>query len=151
MVTVYLCHEGTNNHGKIHYQASQIFGLYRVGNRRWQQIFRRQGTTICQKEYILFQLGVCKPIEIYSVSIRQSGQKGNNCCHGTDNEHFGFGRGIHYCVRAPLARMKTQIASNVLVRVFVNPHHILSSQMTGRLDILVVKRSLSCCSVSITF
>jgi cytochrome P450 len=39
----------------------------------------------------------------------------------TDNEHFGFGRGIHYCVGAPLARMETQIALNALVRRFLNP------------------------------
>src|SRR5262249_52162856 len=39
----------------------------------------------------------------------------------TDNEHFGFGRGIHYCVGAPLARMETHIALNALVRRLVNP------------------------------
>jgi cytochrome P450 len=39
----------------------------------------------------------------------------------TDNEHFGFGRGIHYCVGAPLARMETQIALNALVRRLLNP------------------------------
>ncbi len=32
----------------------------------------------------------------------------------TDNEHFGFGRSIHYCVGAPLARMETHIALNGL-------------------------------------
>ena len=39
----------------------------------------------------------------------------------TGNEHFGFGRGIHYCVGAPLARMETHIALNALVRRLVNP------------------------------
>jgi cytochrome P450 len=39
----------------------------------------------------------------------------------TDNEHFGFGRGIHYCVGAPLARMEAHIALNALVRRLVNP------------------------------
>jgi cytochrome P450 len=39
----------------------------------------------------------------------------------TDNEHFGFGRGIHYCVGAPLARMETHIALNALARRLVNP------------------------------
>jgi len=39
----------------------------------------------------------------------------------TDNEHFGFGTGIHYCVGAPLARMETHIALNALVRRLVNP------------------------------
>jgi cytochrome P450 len=38
-----------------------------------------------------------------------------------DNEHFGFGRGIHYCVGAPLARMETYIALNALVRRLINP------------------------------
>jgi hypothetical protein len=31
----------------------------------------------------------------------------------TDNERFGFSRGINYCVGAPLARIETQIALNV--------------------------------------
>lgn len=39
----------------------------------------------------------------------------------TDNEHLGFGRGIHYCVGAPLGRMETHIALNALVRRLVNP------------------------------
>jgi cytochrome P450 len=39
----------------------------------------------------------------------------------TDNEHFGFGRGIHYCVGAPLARMEMHMALNALVRRLVNP------------------------------
>jgi cytochrome P450 len=39
----------------------------------------------------------------------------------TDNEHFGFGRGIHYCVGAPLARMETHIALSALARRLVNP------------------------------
>jgi cytochrome P450 len=39
----------------------------------------------------------------------------------TDNEHFGFGRGIHYCVGAPLARMETHIALSALTRRLVNP------------------------------
>ena len=39
----------------------------------------------------------------------------------TDNQHFGFGRGIHYCVGAPLARIETHIALSALVRRLVNP------------------------------
>src|SRR5215470_941550 len=38
-----------------------------------------------------------------------------------DNEHFGFGRGIHYCVGAPLARIETHVALSALVRRLVNP------------------------------
>jgi len=38
-----------------------------------------------------------------------------------DNEHFGFGRGIHYCVGAPLARIETHVALTALVRRLVNP------------------------------
>ncbi|MGC2570059.1 MAG: cytochrome P450 [Candidatus Nitrosopolaris sp.] len=38
-----------------------------------------------------------------------------------DNEHFGFGRGIHYCVGAPLARIETHVALSALVRRLANP------------------------------
>jgi cytochrome P450 len=40
----------------------------------------------------------------------------------TDSERFGFGRGSYYCGGAPLARMETHIALNVLVRLLVNRH-----------------------------
>ena len=39
----------------------------------------------------------------------------------TDNQHFGFGRGIHYCVGAPLARIETHVALRALVRRLAKP------------------------------
>jgi cytochrome P450 len=39
----------------------------------------------------------------------------------TDNAHFGYGGGIHYCFGAPLARTETQVALQELARRLVNP------------------------------
>ncbi|QBD83556.1 cytochrome P450 [Ktedonosporobacter rubrisoli] len=42
-----------------------------------------------------------------------------------DNEHFGFGDGIHYCFGAPLARLEVQIALNALVRRVIEPRLVI--------------------------
>jgi cytochrome P450 len=38
-----------------------------------------------------------------------------------DNQHFGFGGGLHYCVGAPLARMEAEIALVALCRRLTEP------------------------------
>ena len=38
-----------------------------------------------------------------------------------DNQHFGFGGGLHYCVGAPLARIEAEIALVALSRRLVSP------------------------------
>jgi cytochrome P450 len=38
-----------------------------------------------------------------------------------DNQHFGFGGGLHYCLGAPLARIEAEIALISLSRRLVDP------------------------------
>jgi cytochrome P450 len=42
-----------------------------------------------------------------------------------DNEHLGFGGGVHYCVGAPLARLETAIALTELARRLVHPRLVV--------------------------
>lgn len=43
----------------------------------------------------------------------------------TDNQHFGFGNGIHYCFGAPLARLEVQISLHALVSRLINPRLVI--------------------------
>jgi cytochrome P450 len=43
----------------------------------------------------------------------------------TDNQHFGFGGGIHYCFGAPLARLEAQLALTALARRLKNPRLVV--------------------------
>ena len=39
---------------------------------------------------------------------------------GAENRHVGFGRGPHFCLGAPLARLETDIALETLLRLLPN-------------------------------
>jgi len=43
----------------------------------------------------------------------------------TDNEHFGWGSGIHTCLGGPLARLEVNLALETFVRRVKNPHLVV--------------------------
>lgn len=64
----------------------------------------------------------------------------------TNNQHFGFGGGLHYCIGAPLARLETEIALVSLCKRLIRPRLTIDpppyrpgASLRGpkRLDILV--------------
>lgn len=44
------------------------------------------------------------------------------------NQHLAFGKGIHYCLGAPLARLEGQIAIGTLLRRMPNVHLAVDPQ-----------------------
>ncbi|MBV8717531.1 MAG: cytochrome P450 [Chloroflexi bacterium] len=49
---------------------------------------------------------------------RQFAQPEEFCMHRNPNPHLAFGKGIHYCLGAPLARLEARIALGILLRRF---------------------------------
>ncbi|AWS43388.1 cytochrome P450 [Streptosporangium sp. 'caverna'] len=49
-----------------------------------------------------------------------------------DNQHLGFGGGIHYCFGAPLARLETRLALSELTRRLVNPRLVTDPPLYRR-------------------
>lgn len=48
------------------------------------------------------------------------------------NHHLAFGKGIHYCLGAPLARLEGQIAFSILFRRLPNLHLAIHPQDLSR-------------------
>jgi cytochrome P450 len=60
-----------------------------------------------------------------------------------DNQHFGFGSGVHICFGAPLARIEAQIALAELIRRLDNPRLVQDPPPYRRSPILRGPRHLA--------
>jgi cytochrome P450 len=74
------------------------------------------GTTIPQGELVLAVIGSANRDE------RQFENPDTLNITRDPNKHLAFGKGIHHCLGAPLARMEAQIAIDTLLRRFLNLH-----------------------------
>jgi cytochrome P450 len=61
----------------------------------------------------------------------------------SDNQHFGFGSGVHICFGAPLARLEAQIALAELIRRLENPRLVEDPPPYRRRPILRGPRHLT--------
>ncbi len=61
----------------------------------------------------------------------------------SDNQHFGFGSGVHICFGAPLARIEAQIALGELIRRLDNPRLVQDPPPYRRSPILRGPRHLA--------
>ncbi|WP_283134901.1 cytochrome P450 [Rhizohabitans arisaemae] len=59
-----------------------------------------------------------------------------------DNEHLGFGSGVHYCFGAPLARLEAQLALAALARRLANPELVYDPPVYRRNPVLRGPRHL---------
>jgi cytochrome P450 len=64
------------------------------------------------------------------------------CWISENNDHLGFGSGVHSCFGAPLARLETQIALIELFRRLENPRLVLDPPPYGRNPFLRGPRQL---------
>jgi len=80
------------------------------GVRRAREAFQIDGRTIEQDQTVILLIGAANhdPDQFpdpYLFNIER-----------TPNQHVGFGRGPHFCIGAPLARLEAQIALREIVR-----------------------------------
>lgn len=60
-----------------------------------------------------------------------------------DNEHFGWGSGIHTCVGGPLARLEVNLALEIFLRRVHRPRLVADPRRTGRVRSSAVRGTCS--------